>query len=79
MAGPRESGVLAGARGHGAGGKGAKDDGWGGASGEGGRKWGTCGHGRQLGKCRGCREERADGNTAGQQAGDSDEQGQARF
>jgi hypothetical protein len=33
--------------------------------------------GKQRGKCRECREELADGNTAGQQADDSVEQGHA--
>ena len=36
--------------------------------------WG-CGHGKQRGKCRECREERADGNAAGQQAYHAMEQG----
>ena len=39
---------------------------------------GRCGHGEQQGKCRKCREERADSNTAGQQADDAVEQGEAR-
>jgi hypothetical protein len=30
-------------------------------------------HGKQRGKCRECREEQADGNTAGQQADDAEE------
>jgi hypothetical protein len=38
------------------------------ASGAGGGERDRCGHGKQRGKCRECREERADGNAAEQQA-----------
>ena len=56
--------VLAEARVHGAGGD--EERGWGQW-----RRWGRSGHGKQRGKCRECREEKADDNTAGQQAGHS--------
>jgi hypothetical protein len=75
-AGPRESVVLTRARGAAA--EEAEAASGGGASGKGGGERGRCGHGKQRGKCRECREERADGNTAGQQANDAAEQGEAR-
>ena len=65
-AGQRENVVLAEARGHNAGGKGAEAAG---ASGAGGGE-----RGEAAGQVREFREERPDGNTAGKQADDTEEQ-----
>jgi uncharacterized membrane protein YgcG len=61
VVGPRERVDLTGV--HGAGGVGAGAAGGGGGRGGGGAR-GRCGHGKQRGKCRECRELRADGSLA---------------
>ena len=74
VAGPRERVDLTGV--HGAGGVGAGAAGGGGGRGGGGAR-GRCGHGKQRGKCRECREGQGDGAAAQeQQANDGAEQGE---